>query len=119
MLGSLGKFEEATGEFKKVLVERPDYAKASQRLGQVLVLWADSLAKSGKDTEAVAKYQEALPRLADNVDLRVRLGMAFARQEKLAESQGEFEAALRLKPELKLAQEAIAAIKERRTDTGK
>ena len=57
--------------------------------------------------------------LADNVDLRVRLGMAFARQERLAESQAEFETALRLKPDLKLAQEAIAAIRKPRAETGK
>ena len=85
----------------------------------MLVLWGDSLAKTGKDPEAVAKYQEALPMLADNVDLRLRLGMAFARQDRLTESQTEFEAALQLKPDLKLAQEAIAAIKKRRAETGK
>lgn len=116
---SLGKFDASVDDFKQVLVEKPDYAKAGQRLGQVLTLWGDSLAKSGNDAQATAKYQEAVPMIADNVDLRVRLGMAFARQERLAESQAEFESALRLKPDLKLAQEAITAIKKRRAETGK
>ena len=119
VLASLGKWESSAGEFKQVLVEKPDYSKALQRFGQVLTLWGDAPAKSGKDAEAIAKYREALPMLADNVDLRVRLGMAFARQDRLAESQGEFEAALQWKPDLKLAQEAIAAIKKRRAETGK
>ncbi|HEY3740118.1 MAG TPA: tetratricopeptide repeat protein, partial [Bryobacteraceae bacterium] len=116
---SEGKWESSSDGFKQVLAEKPDYAKASQRLGQVLTLWGDQLAKSGKDPEAIAKYQEAVPMLADNVDLRIRLGMAFARQERLAESQAEFEAVLQLKPDLKLAQEAIAAIRKRRAETGK
>ena len=116
---SLGKWESSAAELKQVLVEKPDYAKASQRLGQVLTLWGDALAKSGRDPEAILKYQEAAPMLADNVDLRVRLGMAFARQDRLAESQAEFEMALQLNPDMKLAQEALAAIKRRRAETGK
>ena len=32
---------------------------------------------------------------ADNVDLRLRLGMAFARQDRPTESQTKFEAALK------------------------
>ena len=116
---SLGKWEQSAAGLKQVLAEKPDYAKASQRLGQVFTLWGDALAKAGKDPEAIAKYQEALPMLADSVELRVRLGMAFARQERLAESQVEFEAALQLKPDLGLAKEAITAIKKRRAETGK
>ena len=115
---SLGEWEAASNDFKQVLVEKPDDARASQRLG-LLVLWGDALAKSGKDTEAIGKYQEAVPRLADSVDLRVRLGMALARQDRLAESQAEFESALQLKPDLKLAQEAVTAIKKRRAEMGK
>ena len=35
-----GKDEAAVIEFKKVLTEKPGYAKASQRLGQVFTMWA-------------------------------------------------------------------------------
>ncbi len=111
---SEGKWEESLAGFKQVLAERPDYAKAQERLGQVIVLWGDALTKNGKDTDALAKYQEASPFLPDSVDLHVRLGMTLARMEKLDESQAEFEQVLKLKPDLQLAKDALAAIAKRR-----
>lgn len=115
----LGKWDESIKQLQQVLKERPEYAKAQQRIGQVLVLWGDDLAKSGRDPEAIGKYQEALPFVADSVDLRVRLGLAYARLDRLAESQAEFETVLRLKPDLRLATEALDAIKKRRVQLGK
>src|SRR5579884_1075512 len=53
---SAGKWEQASADYKRVLAERPDYAKAQEHLGEVLMLWGDSLAKSGHDDQAIAKY---------------------------------------------------------------
>lgn len=116
VLASEGNWEESLAGFKQVLAERPDYVKAQERIGQVLVLWGDAIAKQGKDSEAVAKYQEASPFLPDSVELHVRLGMAFARQDKLDESQAEFETVQRLKPDLQLAKDALAAIAKRKAE---
>jgi hypothetical protein len=45
--------------------------------------------------------------------------MAYARQERLDESQTEFEAVLRIDPKSSIARQAIDAIVARRKATGK
>ncbi len=116
---STGEWEEAAADYKQVLTERPDYAKAQERLGEVLTLWGDSLAKAHNDDQAIPRYREALQIRPEDVELHIRLGMAFARQEKLDESQVEFEKILKLKPDSQLAKQAIDAIVARRKATGK
>jgi len=102
-----------------VLKERPDNAKALDHLGEVIVLWGDEAAKAGKDEEAATRYREALAYRPNDVQLHGRLGMTFARMERLDESQAEFETILRLDPNAQPAKEAIEAIKARRKATGK
>jgi len=114
-----GQFEAAAADFKRVLAEKPDHGKAQEHLGQVFVLWGDQLAKSGKDDQAAERYRDALSFRPNDVDLHVRLGMTFARMEKLAESQVEFETILRLQPNNTLARQAIDAIQKRMKATGK
>ena len=116
---STGKWEAAAADYKQVLAERPDYAKAQEHLGEVLVLWGDEFAKSHHDEQAIARYREALQIRAQDIDLHIRLGMAFARMERLDESQAEFETILRLKPDSQLARQAIDAIIARRKATAK
>jgi tetratricopeptide (TPR) repeat protein len=77
------------------------------------------VAKSGDDNKAIALYREAVGELASNPDVHVRLGMAYARQERLDESQAEFEAVLRIDPKSSIARQAIDAIVARRKATGK
>ena len=119
VLASSGKFEEAAREFAQVLAAQPDNLKAQQNRAQVLVLWGDQVAKAGDDNKAIALYREAIADLASNPDVHVRLGMAYARQERLDESQAEFEAVLRIDPKSPLARQAIDAIVARRKATGK
>jgi TolA-binding protein len=109
-----GEWKEAAADFAQVLTERPEHAKARQHLGEVLVLWGDSLAGSHDDEQAALRYAEALRYRADDVDLRIRLGMTFARMDRLDESQEQFEAVLRLKPDTRIAREAIDAIVKRK-----
>jgi Flp pilus assembly protein TadD len=114
-----GKWKEAAGDFKQVLVERAEHAKARQHLGEVLALWGDELAKSHNDEQAALRYGEALQYRGDDVDLHIRLGMTFARMERLDESQKQFDAVLRIDPNSRLAKEAIDAIMKHRQQTGK
>src|SRR5579884_1211404 len=116
---SAGKWDSAAADFKQVLEENPDYTKAQERLGQVYMLWGDGLAKSGHDDEAVARYREALHYLASDAQLHGRLGMAFARMDRLDESQAEFEAILRLDPNDVVAKQAIEAIQARKRALGR
>ena len=84
-----------------------------------MVLWGDQTAKAGDDSKAIALYREAMSELGSNLDLHVRLGMAYARQERLSEAQSEFEAVLRIDPKSSIARQAIDAIMARRKATGK
>ena len=109
-----GEWKEAAADFKQVLAERAEFAKARQHLGEVLALWGDDLAKAHDDEQAAVRYAEALQYRADDVNLRIRLGMTFARMERLDESQEQFETVLRLKPDTRIAREAIDAIVKRK-----
>jgi tetratricopeptide (TPR) repeat protein len=116
---SAGKWEAAAAGYKQVLTERPDYAKAQEHLGEVLILWGDSLAKAGQNEQAIARYREALPYRASDVQLHGRLGMAFARMDRLDESQAEFETILRINPNDQVAKQAIEGIQARRKSLGR
>jgi cytochrome c-type biogenesis protein CcmH/NrfG len=114
-----GKWEAAAAGFKQVLAERPEHAKAREHLGEVYAMWGQQLANSQADEQAALRYREALEYRPEDVDVHIRLGMTFARMERLDESQAEFEAVLRIKPDSRLAREAIDAIVKRRQATGK
>jgi tetratricopeptide (TPR) repeat protein len=119
VLASSGKFEEAVREFGQVIGAQPDNLKAQQNRAEALALWGDQMAKAGDDNKAISLYREAMPELASNPGLHVRLGMAYARLERLGESQAEFEAVLRIDPKSSIARQAIDAISARRKATGK
>jgi tetratricopeptide (TPR) repeat protein len=119
VLASSGRFEDAVREFGQVIAAQPDNLKAQQNRAEALMLWGDQAAKAGDDNKAIALYREAIPELAANPDLHVRLGMAYARQERLDESQAEFDAVLRIDPKSSIARQAIDAIVARRKATGK
>jgi tetratricopeptide (TPR) repeat protein len=119
VLASGGKFDEAVREFGQVVAAQPDNLKAQRHRAEALVLWGDQVAKAGDDSKAIALYREAMPELGSNPDLHVRLGMAYARQERLGEAQSEFEAVLRIDPKSSIARQAIDAIIARRKATGK
>lgn len=109
------KWEAAANDFKIVLDQHPDNEKAHEYLGKVFVLWGDQLAKSGNDQQAVERYRQALAFLPSDTQVHGRLGMAFARMERLDESQSEFETILRIDPDSQIAKQAIEAIKARRS----
>jgi tetratricopeptide (TPR) repeat protein len=116
---SSAKWEAAAADFKQVLTERPDNTKAREHLGEVLILWGDQFAKSGNEEQAIAQYRDALAYRPEDIQVHGRLGMAFARAERLDESQAEFEVILRLDPKSETAKQAIEAIKARRKAIGK
>jgi tetratricopeptide (TPR) repeat protein len=113
------KWDAAANNFKRVLAERPENIKTRDHLAAVMTLWGDELAKSGNDADAVARYREAASYTPDDIQVHGRLGMAYARQEKLDESQAEFEMILRIDPRSESAKQAIAAIQARKKATGK
>ena len=114
-----GNWQAAVDDLKQTLAQRPDFSKAQERLGEVLMLWGDALAKSGDDRSAVERYRQALAYRDSDPQLHGRLGMAFARMDRLDDSQSEFETILRLNPTDAVAKQAIDAIQARKRALGK
>ncbi len=107
-----GDLNASVNDFKQVLTERPDYAKAQDRLGDVLFAWGDDLAKSGDNEQAAQRYREALSYLPNNVALHTSLGAAFARLGRMEEARTELETAVRLNPGFEPAQRLLTAIRQ-------
>ena len=108
-----GQWQEAAADFKQVLVERPDDARAHQHLGEVLFLWGDQFAKAGQLEQAAARYREALRYRAADAELHMSLGVALARLHRLAEAGSEFQAALNINPNFQPARQALAQVQGR------
>jgi tetratricopeptide (TPR) repeat protein len=108
---SNGEFEAAANDFKQVLAERPDDAKASQHYGEVLILWGDQLANADDNPanleRAITHYREALAYRPSDVDLHTTLGVALARLHKFNEALVQFQVALSIDPGFQPAKEAL------------
>ncbi len=110
---SAGKWELAVNDFKQVLMEDPANEKAHQHLGEVLILWGDEFAESGKFDQAVTRYRESLKIRPQDAELHTSLGMALAKLARLSEAKSELEKALQIDPKFQPAQQALIAIQGR------
>jgi tetratricopeptide (TPR) repeat protein len=110
---SAGKWELAVNDFRQVLTEDPQNEKAQQHLGEVLILWGDEFAESGKFIQAAAHYRESLAFRPNDAELHTSLGMALAKLARLSEARSEFEAALHIDPKFQPAQLALAALQSK------
>jgi tetratricopeptide (TPR) repeat protein len=107
------RWEQAAAEFRKVLAENPEDAGARQHLGEVLRLWGDQNAKAGSLEEAAAHLRESLQFREDDALLHSDLGTLLARLGRIREAVPEFEAALRLDPNLETARHNLQAARAR------
>ncbi len=105
-----GALEAAVTDFKQVLAERPDDPKTRQHLGETLFAWGDQLADSGRHEQAAERYRDAIVYRPSDAELRNNLGVVLARLGRFGEAQGEFQAALRINPNLQSAKKALEAI---------
>ena len=108
-----GEWQSAASDFKQVLAENAANANAQQHLGEVLFLWGDDLAGSGKFDQAVVRYRESLAYRPGDAELHTSLGMALVKLTRVNEAKSEFEAALRINPRFQPAQQALAAMQGR------
>jgi Flp pilus assembly protein TadD len=107
------RWEPAAAEFRKVLAETPADSGARQHLGEVLRLWGDERAKAGSLEEAAAHLRESLDFRRDDAVLHSDLGTVLARLGRFREAVPEFEAALRLDPQLDTARRNLQAARAR------
>lgn len=105
-----GAWEAAVNDFKQVLGERPDDPKTGQHLGETLLAWGDQLADSGRHQQAAELYRDAIVYRPSDAELRNNLGVVLARLGRFGEAQSEFQAALRINPNLESAKKALEAI---------
>jgi Flp pilus assembly protein TadD/mono/diheme cytochrome c family protein len=101
---------KAAADFKHVLETNPNHQNARQRLGEVLFLWGDDLAKSGKLEQAVEDYRASLVVRHDDPELHAHLGTVLAKLKRFSEAKTEFEAVLRIDPASQDAKQALVAI---------
>lgn len=108
-----GQWQQAAGDFQEVLDGNPNHKNARQHLGEVLFLWGDDLAKAGNYEQAAQRYRESLSIRPDDADLHFQLASALAQLGRLPEARTQLEAVLRLNPQSREAQQALARIDAR------
>jgi tetratricopeptide (TPR) repeat protein len=106
-----GEWEPAAADFRKVLEERPDDSRARQHLGEVFVIWGDTLFKAGKGEDALARYRDALQFRPGDAQLHGKTGVALAQLSRLDEAQAEFETSLRIDPRSEPARQTLEVLK--------
>ena len=102
-------WEQAAAEFRQVLADNPDDAGARRHLGEVLRLWGDQRTKQGSLEEAATHLRESLDYRQDDAVLHSDLGAVLARLGRFREAVPQFEAALRLDPNLETARHNLQA----------
>lgn len=109
---SVGKREEAEGEYKKAvetykkyLTENPDDAEAHYALGQ-------TYAGLGQFSEAIREYREATKRKEDDPDMFYDLGVAHTKLAQYDAAAAAFSKSLDLDPDYYRAQDGLDEAKE-------
>jgi len=129
------RFPEAEEYLRKVVAQRPNDPVAHIQLGRVLAAdqnydeaaaelqaglklapndptaqrdLADIYAAAGKHSEAEPLYRALLVNNANDADLHYGLGQSLLKQKKFGESQQEFLAAVKLKPDWGMAYGELA-----------
>jgi Flp pilus assembly protein TadD len=109
---SLGKEEEAEGQYKKAvetykkyLADNPDDAEAHYALGQ-------TYAGLGQYSEAIREYREATRRKEDDPDIFYDLGVAHTKLAQYDAAAAAFSKALQIDPDYYRAQDRLDEAKE-------
>ncbi len=106
-------WDGAVGEFKRVLQQRPDDAKARQHLGEALYLWGDAFATGNDPEQAIVRYREAAELLPPTAELHTKSALMLARLGRFAESRSELDIALKVDPAFIPAQRMLADLQKR------
>ncbi|HET6351608.1 MAG TPA: tetratricopeptide repeat protein [Coriobacteriia bacterium] len=103
-LMELGREAEAERSFLKVLAVAPKHSLAAAALGQYYI----DTKQYDKIASAVEQASAANPSLAD---LHTMLGVGYEHDGRTQDAIREYEAALKLSPELKMAKDGLARVK--------
>jgi tetratricopeptide (TPR) repeat protein len=98
-----GRIHEAVALYKRVLLQKPDYAAAHINLGVALV-------QQGRIDEAIEHYQRALALDPRAADVLINLGTALATQGKIDDATAHYERALVIDPDNAMAHNGLGNI---------
>jgi Flp pilus assembly protein TadD len=111
------EWENAATDFNRVLTERPEDAKAARHLGEVLLLWGDTLSNAGKHTQALERYRAAVQFRPDDPQLHGKIGLELAGMARLDEARVELETALRIDPDSQPAKQTMQVLNTMKRST--
>jgi Tfp pilus assembly protein PilF len=89
----MGKIEQATREYKRILDSNGESAEVCFNLG---IFYLDS----GKIDEAINEFQKAIEENPNSAEAHSNLGLAYLRKGKIEPAQKECEEALKIDPNL-------------------
>lgn len=92
-----GDYPGALAEYRSALVGYSD-TPTDLRLGMVYHGVGRMLVATGRPSEAIEAYEQALPRQPESVDLHVNAGIAYGSTGQFPRAEQEFRAALALDP---------------------
>lgn len=106
-----GRVDEAIGQYREAIRERPDFMDAHNNLGI-------ALNSQGRTDEAIGEFREAIRLKPDYDEAHNNLGLALGRKGQIDDAVGEFIEAIRLNPDYADAHNdlGIALIKKGQLD---
>jgi Flp pilus assembly protein TadD/mono/diheme cytochrome c family protein len=107
------EWDDATANFQRVLVLRPDDGKARQHLGEAYYLWGDALAQANNPEQALARYRESAAILEPSAEMRTKMALMLARLGRFPEARTELQTALRVDPNFAPAARMLADVEKR------
>lgn len=92
-------FEQAVNEFREVKSSIVDKKTINQHLTESYLGWGTSLYQSGKISESINTYKQALELNPDNPEIHLNLGVAYYYDKQIDNAITEYLKTISLKPE--------------------
>jgi Flp pilus assembly protein TadD len=109
---SLGKREEAEGEYKKAVEAYKKYFEQNREDAEAHYALGQTYANLGQYSEAIREYREATKLKTDDPDIYYDLGVAHTKLAQYDAAAAAFSKSLEIDPEYYRAQDALDEAKE-------
>ena len=99
----LGRYDDATHEYREAIRLYPGHVAAHNELGSIHI-------KQGRFDDAIQEYQTALKLDPNSAEAHINLGVAYKKQYRFDEAIREYQVALKLKPDEAMARNNLGAL---------
>ena len=113
VLAGEGRLEEAAQQLRPIISADPNDRSAHDRLIQIVKESADRAVSQGVLPQAVADYRELAGLQPGDADIHNNYGILLARSGNLSAAAAEFEAALKLNPQLAAARRNLEIARQK------